>query len=188
MGLVDLIIAVHRHLDEAGVSHAFGGALALAYVAEPRGTVDIDVNVFLPPTSLDRVVKALARLGLRPEEGPADDQPPIAGIRFEHAEDPFPVDVFPALDERYREIEGRRVQRPFGRGDDVLPFLGAEDLCLFKLSYGRPKDWVDLAAVATARPDLDVEIIEELLVALGGPSMYPRLARLRSLLHRETVG
>lgn len=188
MGLVELIIAVHRHLAEADVSHAFGGALALAYVAEPRGTVDVDVNVFLPPSALDWVAAALEPLGLRREGTPDDHRPPIAGIRFGHADDPFPVDVFPALDERYREIEGRRVLRPFGRGDDVLPFLSAEDLCLFKLSYGRPRDWVDLAAVAAARPDVDVEVVEELLVALRGPSMYPRLARFRSLLRRETAG
>ncbi|MEA2686416.1 MAG: hypothetical protein QOE93_1611 [Actinomycetota bacterium] len=188
MGLVELIIAVHRHLEDAGISHAFGGALALAYVAEPRGTVGVDVNVFLTPDGLDRVADAIEPLGLRREARPTDDQPPIAGVRFVHGDDPFPVDVFPALDERYREIESRRVLKPFGRGDDLLPFLSAEDLCLFKLSYGRPKDWVDLAAVATARPDLDVEVIEELLVALRGPGMYPRVARLRSLLRRETTG
>jgi hypothetical protein len=182
MGLVELIVAVHRQLDEAGVSHAFGGALALAYVAEPRGTVDVDVNVFLAPAAVGRVAAALEPLGFHQQDRPIEHQPPIAGIRFEHADDPFPIDVFPALDDRYREIEGRRVLRPFGRGDDVLPFLSAEDLCLFKLSFGRPKDWVDLAAVAGARPDVDVEIVEELLVALRGPGMYPRVARFRSLL------
>ncbi len=40
MGLIDLVVTVHDRLDQAGVAHAFGGALALAYVAEPRGTVD----------------------------------------------------------------------------------------------------------------------------------------------------
>ena len=41
-------IEVHRTLSKAAVAHAFGGALALAQVAEPRGTVDVDVNVFTP--------------------------------------------------------------------------------------------------------------------------------------------
>ena len=59
MELVELIIAVHDHLDEAFISHAFGGALALGWVATPRGTVDIDVNVFLNPSEIDRVVVAL---------------------------------------------------------------------------------------------------------------------------------
>lgn len=185
MGLVELIIGVHRHLDRAGISHAFGGALALAYVAEPRGTVDIDVNVFLPAAEIERVVDALAPLGLSLVRGPSPDDPLIGGVRLEQAEDPFPVDVFPALHERYGEIEGRRVVRPFGPRREELPFLAAEDLCLFKLSYGRPKDWVDLSAVAAAHPDLDVDTIEDLLVALRGPTMFPRLARLRALLRRH---
>ena len=62
----------------------------------------------------------------------------------------------------------------------MLPFLSAEDLCVFKLSFGRPQDWVDLQAIARARTDLDIEVVEELLVALRGPTMYPRVARLRA--------
>lgn len=179
MELVELIVAVHDHLDLARIPHAFGGALALGYIASPRGTVDIDVNVFLPPSGLDDVSTALAPLGLSRHQ-PSDADLPIAGIRFEHPHDPFPVDVFPSLDERYEEIRRRCVHHEFGRGARVLPFLSAEDLCGFKLSFGRPQDWVDLQAIASARTDLDVEVVEELLVALRGPTMYPRVARLRS--------
>ncbi len=151
----------------------------MGYVAVPRGTVDIDVNVFLPPADLDQVAVALAPLGLSRSQ-PTGEDLPIAGIRFEHHADPFPVDVFPSLDERYEEIQHRCVHHPFGRGADIVPFLSAEDLCVFKLSFGRPQDWVDLQAIVAARPDLEVEVVEELLVALRGPTMYPRVARLRS--------
>lgn len=183
MSLVELILAVHRALGGAGVSHAFGGALALGYVAEPRGTVDIDVNVFLAPTDLDRVAAALLPLGLA--RTTPTDAPPVAGVRFEQPDEPFPVDVFPSLDPRYAEAERRVVLHRFGTTGDELPFLSAEDLCVFKLSFGRPKDWVDLAAVAAARPDLNIEYVEEQLIALRGPTMYPRVTRLRSLLRRQ---
>jgi hypothetical protein len=181
MELVELIVAVHAHLDRARLDHAFGGALALGYVATPRGTVDIDVNVFVPPTEMERVAAALEPLGYRP---PPDmhEGVPISGIRFEHVSDPFPLDVFPSLDERYEEIARRRVHHPFGRKGDVLPFLSAEDLCVFKLSFGRPQDWVDLRAMARARPALDVDYIERQLIGLRGPTMYPRVARLRGFL------
>lgn len=181
MDFVELIVAVHVHLDRAEVSHAFGGALALGYVAEPRGTVDIDVNVFTPPDDLKPVLAALAPLRYRPAAS-AEDRVPIAGIRFVHDTEPFPIDVFPPLHERYREVERRRVLHPFGRDGHVLPFLSAEDLCVFKVSFGRPKDWVDLAAIADARPALDLDYIEDQLVALRGPTMYPEVARLRTLL------
>ncbi len=180
MEFVELIVAVHDHLDRAGISHAFGGALALGYIANPRGTVDIDVNAFLPPSDLQVIEAALSPLGLRRTDS-ADDIP-IAGVRFEHIDDPFPVDIFPSLDDRYAEVEHRRVLHQFGRSNDVLPFLAAEDLSVFKLSYGRPQDWVDLRAIAAARPDIDVEVIEDLLVELRGPTMYPRMVRFRSFL------
>src|SRR5659263_502227 len=38
--LPDKVVALDRALDDASIDHAFGGALALAYYAEPRSTVD----------------------------------------------------------------------------------------------------------------------------------------------------
>lgn len=184
MSLIDLVVTVHDRLDRAGAAHAFGGALALAYVAEPRGTVDIDVNVFAPLDEIDGALDALAAVGLVPELE-RTDWLPIAGIRLRHPADPFPVDVFPSLDPAYGLIEARVVEQPFGPARRLLPFLSAEDLTLFKLSFGRPKDWVDVTAIARGRPDLDVDYIERQLVELRGPAMYPRLARLRALLRTE---
>lgn len=52
--LVGMLFRVHDALDSAGLSHAFGGALALAWcVPEPRATADIDLNVFVPVDELD---------------------------------------------------------------------------------------------------------------------------------------
>lgn len=183
MDFVDLIVAVHDHLDAADLPHAFGGALALGYVADPRGTADIDVNVFVPADDLDLIAQALEPLGFR--RPPDSTVTPVAGVRFVHTEEPFPLDVFPSLDERYELIARRVVRHPFGRGEDELPFLSAEDLCLFKLSFGRPQDWVDLRSIANARPDLDLAYIEEQLIALRGRSMYPRLARFRGYVEER---
>ena len=50
--LGDQLLAVHDGLDAAGIPHAIGGAIALGYcVLEPRGTRDVDVNVFVAPGS-----------------------------------------------------------------------------------------------------------------------------------------
>jgi hypothetical protein len=180
MELIALIVAVHDGLEAADIPHAFGGALALAYVATPRGTVGVDANVFISPDEMTRVDAALAPLGLT--RASTEQSVTIAGYRYSHAADPFPVDVFPSLSARYDEIARRCVRHPFGRTDDVLPFLSAEDLCVFKLSFGRPQDWVDLDGVAHARHDLDLEYIEAQVVGLRGPTMYPRMARLRGLV------
>ncbi len=180
--LVDLIVAVHDHLDDAEIAHAFGGALALAYIAEPRGTVDIDVNAFVPDDHIDLVVAALDPLGYAPE--PGTGQPPVAGHRLRSVEHPFPVDVFCDLDERYATVAARVEHHPFGRGDAVLPFLSAEDLCVFKLSFGRAQDWVDVEQIGLARPALDLAYVEEQLLGLRGPTMHQRLARFRGMLRR----
>jgi hypothetical protein len=57
------VVAVHRALDAAQVPHAIGGALALAYYGEPRPTVDIDVNFFVPVERAPEVDAALEPVG-----------------------------------------------------------------------------------------------------------------------------
>ncbi|MEZ5298594.1 MAG: hypothetical protein R2697_20645 [Ilumatobacteraceae bacterium] len=58
--LVGRIIELDQRLTEGDIPHAFGGALALAWCTQQaRGTIDIDVNVFLPADTFDRVETAL---------------------------------------------------------------------------------------------------------------------------------
>ena len=182
MIFVQFFVEIHRTLDLAGMAHAFVGALALAYVAEPRGTVDVDINVF--STDVEPVISVLIEIGLRPEEAP-DRWLPIAGIRLRGHGDLYPVDLFPSLDDRYEEMEARIVRHPFGPTHERLPFLSPEDLLVFKLSFGREKDWVDLRSIAAAGGDVDMDYIERQLVGLRGPAMYPRLSRFRQLLREE---
>ena len=49
-GLAAKLVALHDALDEAAIPHAVGGAIALGYYAEPRATIDVDINVFVPVT------------------------------------------------------------------------------------------------------------------------------------------
>lgn len=184
MSFVAFVLEIHRTLARAGMAHAFGGALALAYVAEPRGTVDVDVNVFSSVDDIDTVLGVLREIDLQPEEVQAK-WVPIAGIRLRRDDGPYPVDLFPSLDDRYGEIAGRTVTHPFGPANVGLPFLSAEDLAVFKLSFGREKDWVDLRSIASSRTALDVDYVERQLIGLRGPGMHPRLTRFRRLLREE---
>jgi hypothetical protein len=180
MSIVAAVVELHSHLAEAGHAHAFGGALALAHYAEPRATVDIDLNVFAVGADGSPVLEALGALGYTAENDAAD-WVPIAGVRLRRAADPYPVDLFLPLGPAYDEI-ARRVQVfAFGPDRVKVPFLSAEDLALFKLSFGRDKDWADLRAIVRSGVVLDVDYIERQLIELRGPSMYPRLARVRSL-------
>ncbi len=52
--------AIHDSLTTAGIEHAFGGALALAWCTrQARGTIDLDVNVFVTPDRTDDAVAGL---------------------------------------------------------------------------------------------------------------------------------
>jgi hypothetical protein len=184
VSFVEFVLEIHRTLAGAGMAHAFGGALALAYVAEPRGTVDVDVNVFSPVDDIDSVLGVFSEIDLRPEENRAR-WVPTAGIRLRREAGPYPVDLFASLDDRYTEIARRTVTHPFGPANVELPFLSAEDLAVFKLSFGREKDWVDLRSIASSQSGLDADYVERQLIGLRGAGMYPRLTRFQRLLREE---
>src|SRR5699024_5095228 len=74
LSLPEKVIAIHRALAASKVPHAIGGAIALAYYAEPRATVDVDVNVFLPTDRWPDLRGALAPLGVDVEL----DEPALA--------------------------------------------------------------------------------------------------------------
>lgn len=150
-GLADKVVLLDRALAEAGIDHAFGGALALAYYGEPRATVDIDVNVFVAPDRFDDVRTALAALGIDrfPDGGTigADGQ----GRAFWGRN---PVDLFFAYDPVHDAMRREAKSVPFG--DAVIPILSVEHLLVAKVVFDRPKDWIDVAQVLTAEPGLDL--------------------------------
>lgn len=62
--------------------------------------------------------------------------------------------------------------------DAVLPFLSANDLAVFKSLFDRPKDWLDIAAMAESG-SLDIGSVVDALESLLGRD--PRIERIRSL-------
>jgi hypothetical protein len=173
LSLVQRIVAVCDALDAADISWALGGALALAYATEePRGTRDIDVNVFVGATSARRVFSALP-------SGVAFAAADVAAAKRDDQVrlwwDNTPIDLFFAASQFHAEV-GRRVRRvPFV--DRQIDVLCAEDLAVFKAMFDRPKDWVDIAAMADAGA-LDCGVAALRLGDLLGTD-DPRIERLR---------
>lgn len=187
MSLVRLVVDIHRVLADADVPHAYGGALAFGYHAEARGTRDADLSVFVDREQVDPVLDVLATIGIRPLAAPPERMP-IAGIPMARPGDEEELDLFPSLHERYAEIEARCEIHPYGPEDVPIPFLSAQDVILFKLSFGREKDWVDLRSLAAWNPDVDIDSIAELLLELRGRTMHPRIARFRAMLREARDG
>jgi hypothetical protein len=175
MTLIDKILAIHRSLDAAGVPHAFGGALALAWCTQQaRGTIDIDVNLFV---GLDGITAVLA--GLPDDVAWTDDD--LALLERDGQArlwwDRTPVDVFFNTTDFHERAAARARVEPF-EGEDV-PFLACRDLAVFKAFFNRTKDWADLEAMAEAGA-LDTEAVLGVLAAYLGPD-DERLVRLRAL-------
>ena len=146
--LDDQILAIEAAFARAGIPHAFGGALALAYYATPRATLGIDCNVFLAAKESERVIAALTRLGVAP---------PSAGERRALRDrgqmrvfwDHTPIDLFFAYDPLHDRCLARAKRVPFGDAA-TLPVLSAEDLAIFKTLFDRAKDWRDIAEMLFA--------------------------------------
>lgn len=172
--LVEQVAAIGEALDASGVPWAFGGALALAYAtSEPRGTRDIDVNVFVPSSQARSVFRSLPR-GVRHSKADLD-----AAIQDDQVRlywDDTPVDVFFAADAFHNDVAHRCRSVPFaGR---TIRVLCAEDLAVFKAMFDRPKDWVDIETMIEAG-SLDVETAATHLSMLLGDDL--RIDRLRRL-------
>jgi hypothetical protein len=173
--LPEKIVALHQALDRAGVPHAFGGALALAWCTErARGTIDVDVNLFVRPEHAAVVLRAL------PSGVDWTDDDAVRVERDGQARlwwDTTPLDLFFSTTEFHDRLASRVRREPF-LGVDV-PFLACRDLAVFKAFFDRTRDWADLEEMA-AVGSLDVEAVLGVLANyLGGDD--PRVERLRTL-------
>lgn len=181
--LDEKVLAIDRALRERGVPHAFGGALALAYYATPRGTQDIDVNVFVGTERADVVLAALASAGVDPGGATERDRLRESGqVRLYW--DRTPVDVFFAYDPLHDACLSRTRVVPFG-GDDRIRILSAEDLVIFKVLFDRPKDRSDVGEILFAQAgELDLAYALDWLCRIL-PAEDPRLRWFEESVARD---
>lgn len=169
------LLAVHHALDAARIDHAFGGAIALAYCTEePRGTRDLDVNVFVGTDGAARVLTALPD-GTR--FTPAD----VAAVERDGQVrvwwDDTPLDFFFDVHDFHRDVAARIRTVPFE--EERIPVLDCLALVVFKAAFNRTKDWADIEAMAEAGT-FDIDDALSWVHRLLGPD-HPAAARLAAL-------
>lgn len=177
--LPDKVIAIHEALRSAKVPHAIGGALALAYYATPRATIDIDLNVFVPTESWRDVVETLGPLGVATDQLDSATLERDGQCRLWWGDNP--VDLFFAYDPIHAEMRKQARRVPFG--GTTLPILAPEHLAICKAMFDRRKDWLDIEQMLLAEEDLDISVVEDWLERMVG-RQDPRMERLAELRER----
>lgn len=180
--LSDLLFAVHDSLEQARIPHAIGGAIALAYCTlDPRGTRDLDVNVFVGTQRARAVLAALP------------EQVEVNGRRLEMLErdgqvrlraGAVPLDLFLSVLPFHGHVAKHVRRVPFeGR---TIPVLGCTALAVFKAMFDRPRDWADIEAMVEAR-SLDIaDATRWIREMVGDDARIVKLADMPS--HRTSQG
>ena len=170
---LDAAKQVARELDRLGQEYALGGALALGFWGTPRGTLDVDVTLFVPKEQPEECVRVLRAIGCELNEPEA-----LASLR-EHGfcrtrREGITVDVFVPLIEFYDTAKARR-KRLFLEEQPAM-FWDAETLSIFKMMFFREKDLADVRQILTVQGSvLDRIFIRTQLNDLYG-RRDPRLA------------
>jgi hypothetical protein len=152
----------------------------------PRGTVDVDINVFVTETEVEGVARVLAGLGIE-----LDLEASVARARrdgmFVGNWDGMRIDVFVPSIPFSHEAERTRIRVAAPDGWQGW-FLSPEAIAVFKLLFFRGKDQVDLERLIAVRgDDLDHGYVRRWLVDMMGED-DERVTRWDDLVDRFRPG
>jgi hypothetical protein len=165
-GAADAAREIAEALESAQLPHAIGGALALAIAGVPRGTADVDINVFVELDQLDEVIRALRGMGMEIDPVDANARARRDGM-FVGRWEGMRIDVFLPSIPFAREAERTRISISDDTGWTGW-FLSAEAIAVFKLLFFRGKDVVDLERLVAVRPELDRPYVRRWIVEMMG--------------------
>lgn len=172
MTLAERLVAVHRSLARHRVPHAFGGAIALAYwTLDPRGTSDIDVNLFVAAEAATGALRALPDAIAQPE---GTEATVVRDGQVRLWWEDTPLDLF--FDYAPIHQDAARHSRNVPFAGTTIPILGPIELAVFKAMFDRTRDWADLEAMIAAST-LDLGALRRALASMLEED-DPRFARL----------
>ncbi len=165
---VDIARRLADVLERESIPYAIGGALALAYYAPPRATVDVDINVFVPPREgIGRLLEVLSGVGFVPDSPAAVAASAAQDGQFRGRVAGIRVDVFVPAIRIYADLalHVRRVTLL----DRPISIVGPEDLLTLKMMFFRRKDLADVEAVLrNSAGRVDMNSVRAALVGLVG--------------------
>jgi hypothetical protein len=173
--LAQRLLAVHDSLTQAGLPHAIGGAIALGYCTlEPRGTRDLDVNVFVSPDRAEEVLGALPEpVTISPLNAEQLTQEGQVRVWWQDT----PIDLFLDVLSFHREVA--KSVRHVSFMHRTIPVLGCTALAVFKAMFDRTRDWADIEAMVEVSA-IDLDEAASWIQKMDGPDSV-RARRLMSL-------
>lgn len=156
-----------RQLEELQQEYAIGGAIALGVWGVPRGTLDVDLTLYLSPEKPSHCIWLLQDLGCD-----VDSQAALESFR-EHGFcrvscEAVTVDVFLPTIAFYEAARLRR--RRIQLGDHPVWIWDAETLTVFKMMFFRRKDVADVEQIMRTQGDqLDRGWVRSRLQEIYGP-------------------
>ena len=159
-------------LDEIGLSYAIGGAIALGYWGQPRGTLDVDLTLFVDASKPSEAIWILQQLGCQ-------FQTTLSLASFQQhgfaqvALDGVRVAVFlPTIN--FYWVAKERIQSVV-LADQPVRIWDAETLCVFKMMFFCRKDLADVEQILRSRgANFDTDWTRSQLNTIYG-ALDPRL-------------
>ena len=168
-----------KELESRGQEYALGGAIALGYWGTPRGTVDVDLTIYLPPEQPSQCVSLLQEIGCTVSPAEAAESLREHGfcrVAFSGTR----LDVFLPIVPFYSAARSRRKRMELT--DQPIMVWDAESLVVFKMMFFRRKDLADVEQVLrTQGPQFDRLWVREQLADMYG-SRDPRLSAWDDLM------
>jgi len=160
--LTEKIVGLHAALAMANIPHGFGGALALAWCTQrARGTIDIDLNIFIDTQAAATALAALPQ-EISWQQNDLDVLLREGQVRVWW--DNTPLDLFLNTLPLHKQMARRCRWESFGGAS--VPFLSCQDIAVLKVFFNRTKDWADLEEMQSAgtlqAPLITATIIEYL--------------------------
>jgi hypothetical protein len=172
-------------LQSRGQEYALGGAIALGYWGAPRGTVDVDVTLYMPSERPSECIWLLQDIGCKFSTTEATESLREHGFcRVKFAE--MNVDVFLPIVPFYEAARLRR--KRVDLGDQPIMIWDAESLAVFKMMFFRRKDLADVEQILrTQGTQFDRRWVREQVAEMYG-TKDPRISAWDDLVREIPVG
>jgi hypothetical protein len=169
--VTDTLHTLIKLLDQMSIEYAVMGGFAVRAHGVPRPTYDIDLSIVLKrerlPELFDQLRKCDFEIPEAYEKGCVDElrEMPLLKLRRHIRDETLDADLFLVESRFLHDVMGRR-SRLDADGSELW-VVSPEDLIIFKLMAGRPRDWGDIADVFFIQDALDKKYMRYWASELG---------------------